>query len=229
MLLLLLAGTQSGSCFYNPHPGRWLSRDPIGEESFLSSDATEYIRLKRLRLRVENLKHSYLFVANNSANHSDAHGLWGETWIGLEPYIVKQCFNCFHPLDHNDTQESNDAGYQLANDSYPFDSPEHEAMRHCVALAVLAMRIGCSTAECYGTARERWQTANGFQGSRDGQQAINNNRLGRRCAGCVNADATTNPGGQRANPPPRASLEAIGDCCREAINSGEADLGDPRE
>lgn len=36
MLLLLLAGAQTGSCFYNPQPGRWLNRDPIEEKGGLN-------------------------------------------------------------------------------------------------------------------------------------------------------------------------------------------------
>lgn len=31
MSLLLLVGVQTGSCFYNPQPGRWLNRDPLHE------------------------------------------------------------------------------------------------------------------------------------------------------------------------------------------------------
>jgi hypothetical protein len=29
--MALLGGIENGQCFYNPQPGRWLSRDPIGE------------------------------------------------------------------------------------------------------------------------------------------------------------------------------------------------------
>jgi hypothetical protein len=224
MILLLLATVQAGSCFYNPQPGRWLSRDPIGEESFFNSHAEGLVRFEQLRAREESLKPLYAFLLNDSVNHNDAHGLWGES-LPLPVYIALHCRRCFHPLDGRDTDAAHAAGYQMANDSYPFDSLEHVAMRHCVASGLLATRVGCSTAECYGTQRELWQNANENQPKREGDRGINNNRLGRQCAGCLNSNGTADPGGQRANPPPRTSLEAIADCCRNAIDTGQADTG----
>ena len=58
LLALLLLGVSLGheaQAFYNPSPGRWLSRDPVGENGG---------------------GNVYGFVANNSLSGYDVLGLW---------------------------------------------------------------------------------------------------------------------------------------------------------
>lgn len=74
-LLIWLATLQTGLCFYNPQQGRWLSRDPIGEEAFLSFYSQDKSVARQLQLRSEALKPVYAFTANNPSSSWDAVGL----------------------------------------------------------------------------------------------------------------------------------------------------------
>jgi hypothetical protein len=73
-LLAVLCG-QEVQAYYNASTGRWLSRDPIGEEVFLASYSTDKPRHEVRRLRREGLKSPYLFVGNNALNFIDLLGL----------------------------------------------------------------------------------------------------------------------------------------------------------
>ncbi|MEY4246198.1 MAG: site-specific tyrosine recombinase XerC [Verrucomicrobiota bacterium] len=63
--------------YYDPVTGRWPSRDPIGDESFLSSLAVLTLPQSSLeKLGNQALSNLYQFVSNNPANLVDAFGLY---------------------------------------------------------------------------------------------------------------------------------------------------------
>jgi hypothetical protein len=79
LVLGLFAGQQAHA-FYNPSAGKWLNRDPLGEESFLllpSASRPTSMRHYR-RLYSETLKPPYLFVENDPVFSIDLTGLG--TW-----------------------------------------------------------------------------------------------------------------------------------------------------
>jgi hypothetical protein len=74
-VLLGLLAARDGLAFYNPETGRWLSRDPIGEQSFRAQFSAERPLLERRGVRGESLKPGYEFVANRPLTTVDYLGL----------------------------------------------------------------------------------------------------------------------------------------------------------
>jgi RHS repeat-associated protein len=64
-----------GYRYYNASTGRWLSRDPVGEEAFFQIYTTSWTWRERQRARIETLKPAYSFLANDSIDSIDAFGL----------------------------------------------------------------------------------------------------------------------------------------------------------
>jgi hypothetical protein len=63
-----------GHRYYNPTGGRWLSRDPIGDQAFLYVFARP-ARAELRQFKKESLKPAYLFSGNNPENLIDNKGL----------------------------------------------------------------------------------------------------------------------------------------------------------
>ena len=153
------------------------------------------------------------------------------TGLGVESRILCDCFEeLLHPfalgffIIGSFARSSAAAGQKAADDNYPGrETRKNRAMRHCVASGRLSTYgfVGCHTAECIGTAREKAQNDEG-QNPREGQRGINNNRLGRKCAGCIGTDADDT----EDHIIKKTSLEDIIECCKDAIEAGKADLGD---
>lgn len=68
-LVIWLATVQTSLGFYNPSTGKWLSRDPIGENGF------QALNRGHVSLGHYDEKHLYCFVDNNSIDNLDALGL----------------------------------------------------------------------------------------------------------------------------------------------------------
>jgi RHS repeat-associated protein len=77
-----------GYRFYNPSTGRWLSRDPLGDEAFLTRYSAGKDEIRQMLLRIESLKPGYSFVGNQPITSIDCLGL--DRWIVdvLHTYIV---------------------------------------------------------------------------------------------------------------------------------------------
>src|SRR5208282_2721623 len=205
--------------FYDPSLQRWPNRDPLGDQGF-----------KRLTRRLgRSDPNFYRFVGNSPVMYFDKFGLEtvGQSiGCGICGVSPSQAENAFH------------AGQSAADQYSPGRStPENEAMRHCVASGVLATTAGCSGSQCVGDNRERFQTDFQGQSNRRMHQGINNNWVGRSCAGCQGSNASGNPGNGTSfgpypgvaivipPPPPSTSLSQIVSCCQYAIESGIADPG----
>jgi RHS repeat-associated protein len=63
-----------GYRYYNSNTGRWLSRDPLGEEVFFVNYAGERNSKERRWLRERALDPAYVFCQNNSVVYSDRDG-----------------------------------------------------------------------------------------------------------------------------------------------------------
>lgn len=66
-----------GYRYYNPELGRWLNRDPLGDQAFFSSYTRDLTLRETVRLRKESLGPTYLFVQNSPTIHVDPYGLAG--------------------------------------------------------------------------------------------------------------------------------------------------------
>jgi RHS repeat-associated protein len=64
-----------GLRYYSPGLGRWLSRDPIGDEATLRSVVRGKSRAERVKLYRESLQPLYLFVHNEPITVTDILGL----------------------------------------------------------------------------------------------------------------------------------------------------------
>lgn len=76
LLLALLSVTlvQKVQAFYNPSTGRWLSRDPIGDEAFFAAYAAGKSPRERIWIRERSLDQSYLFSHNSPIGTHDVDG-----------------------------------------------------------------------------------------------------------------------------------------------------------
>lgn len=72
---LLLAFVSPAKAFYDPTTGRWLNRDPLGDEAFLTQQMEGKPVAEQVSLREESFKHPYRFVDNDPVNHFDPFGL----------------------------------------------------------------------------------------------------------------------------------------------------------
>jgi hypothetical protein len=81
---LLLALSNDALAFYNSSTGRWLSRDPLGEEAFFHGYLAQEPNAEK-RLRLESLCPSYLFVNGDGVNHFDKTGLSGGADVRWSP------------------------------------------------------------------------------------------------------------------------------------------------
>ena len=94
LLLLVLSAaylavaTNTASAFYDPNKGRWLSRDPLGDDAFFSEYAKRLNDADYEAADAESRKPEYLFVGNNPTNSYDKLGL-------LKVYIGKRNINAY--------------------------------------------------------------------------------------------------------------------------------------
>ncbi len=78
--VIILSMVQSACGFYNPSTGRWLSRDPLGDEAFLQRYIAQNPNVDE-KLRQESLRPLYLFCRNNTVSYFDSTGLDADvTW-----------------------------------------------------------------------------------------------------------------------------------------------------
>ena len=75
--------------YYNPGPGRWLTRDPLGEPSFLGAQVRHDPRKFR-EFCLQSLGPAYTFVSNDPADQVDRSG--------LDVYRVTSSELCSTPL-----------------------------------------------------------------------------------------------------------------------------------
>ena len=64
-----------GYRYYSPSLGRWINRDPLGDESFFSSYTRKMPRVERLAYRQAAMAPPYVHTGNNSLNSYDYLGL----------------------------------------------------------------------------------------------------------------------------------------------------------
>ena len=88
---------QTAHCFYNPTTGRWLSRDPLGDEAFLRSYSAGKDEMGQTLLRSASMKPSYVFALNQPVSAIDLLGLdrwevnWIHSWVIVEEWDRKCC------------------------------------------------------------------------------------------------------------------------------------------
>ena len=81
-----------GYRYYTASTGRWLSKDPLGDEAFLRSYSADKDEIAQMLLRVESLKPSYVFALNQPISAIDLLGLdrweinWIHSWVVVEEW-----------------------------------------------------------------------------------------------------------------------------------------------
>lgn len=79
-----------GHRYYSASTGRWLSKDPLGDEAFFRSYSADKDEIAQMLLRVESLKPSYVFALNQPISAIDLLGLdrweinWIHSWVVVE-------------------------------------------------------------------------------------------------------------------------------------------------
>jgi RHS repeat-associated protein len=77
---------------YSASQGRFLSRDPLGDEAFLRSYSADKEEMAQMLLRIESLKPSYVFAQNQPVSAIDLLGLdrweinWIHSWVVVEEW-----------------------------------------------------------------------------------------------------------------------------------------------
>ncbi len=188
---------------YAAELGRFCSRDPIG------------YRGSPWNLREYN--------NGSPADRTDPFGKASCCCLlGQGGCIAFYCFGSCGPYDLAAQAMQCARAGQHAADEAELTGHEHEAMRHCVASGCLALRTGCACAWCIGTTREGYQNECLNQAPRNGERGNNNNRHGRRIAGCTGADANM------GTPEPMYLMHVIADCLRHLRNMDIGDGPPPR-
>jgi hypothetical protein len=75
LLIAWLLLPQTAHCYYNPSTGRWLSRDPIGDQAFFTAYSKGKPYEERQRIGREPLKPVYIFARNQPLSNLDPLGL----------------------------------------------------------------------------------------------------------------------------------------------------------
>jgi|GEM_PF-3094523 len=206
---------------YNPTLGRWLSRDPIGEEAFLRRFIEQVRVYERPRWILASRKHPYRFTDNNPIGSTDLLGLVLELVGREQEYVaVRCCLRCNWLTTRNNAETAAMMGQSWADflirqrggDASGYD---HEALRHCIASSILAISAGCNCAECVGTAREDYQQNSGINTPRQAQRGKNNNRIGRFCAGCRGRNGEMGTASR--------TVRQVVECCVYALDNGYLD------
>jgi len=75
-LFILFATVQFASAFYDPSVGRWLNRDPMGDE--FTNTGLGRLGVPMVDIKIELIEHPnlYAFTRNSAVNISDPFGLW---------------------------------------------------------------------------------------------------------------------------------------------------------
>jgi len=96
-IALLLASANHVSAFYNPSTGRWLSRDPVQDPSFLPQNVKVLPRTQPSKLNVL----CYVFVQSDPINRYDLLGLSAsdvakilQTFTDAMNYMCDNCLRC---------------------------------------------------------------------------------------------------------------------------------------
>jgi len=74
-ILCLALGVTTAHAYYCPGQGRWLSRDPIGEEMFFATHSSMLEEDSINAMRMQAFGVLYQFVHNSPVNHVDLFGL----------------------------------------------------------------------------------------------------------------------------------------------------------
>ena len=172
-----------GYRYYQPEVGRWASRDPLGDEAFLSFQLSDLRsskkKLRERQLRNASLQPLYLFVENRSSSEVDPLGLdntggGGENQVccvtspGSSPapgpsLVCRTCANAVGAnvllqLSLNDIDGNDDVG-------------GGNAFRHCLATCQSVRACGSGCARCFWDGREN-------PADPAGQQDLANNQVG---------------------------------------------------
>ena len=75
VVLVVLVVASPVHAFYNPSTGRWLNRDPLADEQFISNYLEGKSALEQRQLKSAALQPNYLFLGNEPITASDSFGL----------------------------------------------------------------------------------------------------------------------------------------------------------
>ncbi len=109
IVAILFAAVQA-QAYFDPHIGRWASRDPIGDLAFRQQIIQGKTKAERKLFEQQALGLGYVFVDNDGINHYDYLGLSGrdvlKMWAifanTLQEYC-KKCIRCDIPWLGNAT------------------------------------------------------------------------------------------------------------------------------
>ena len=107
-----------------------------------------------------------------------------------------------------------------ADTLFPYMSRENSALRHCCAGGQMATRLGCWCAQCLEDNRDVAQYYGYGQSWENTQQAIYNDREGRKCANCTGQGASGSASSDVGD-------SQIKSCCLTKFNAKQLLTGNP--
>ena len=145
-----------GYRFYSPKLGRWLSRDPMGDEAFLRRFVAGRTWQQQRKYREESFQLLYLFVANNTFNSVDIFGL---RWIDQMGGIISDINDLVDNLVFWDRLRlfgvGPKCGWEVLNQA--FLPGGHGPYDHCMASCELAKDCGSLVSLLLGLSLEEVQ------------------------------------------------------------------------
>ena len=143
---------ERGYRYYSPEMGRWLSRDPIGDEAFVA-----YLRGNKSYWTKMALAPSYAFVGNCSPNSVDIAGLSPTPFFPPPPPPAPP-IDCSGYSSLGGTSCTICFGFGMKSDGYPakakkvcdgfasmYTGEPNQAAAACVAQCLISNEVGCQT------------------------------------------------------------------------------------
>jgi len=102
-VLLLSISPLQAFAYYHPDEGRWINRDPIGEQGFVNGllqspeGAVVYLQAVGGKHAEENLQHPYRFTMNKPLSGIDPYGLDSRFWDWLQ--CMSDCIEDNDPVN----------------------------------------------------------------------------------------------------------------------------------
>ena len=243
---------QSRYRYYGAQIGRFLNRDPIGYRGgpnlygYVGGRSTYYVDPFGLQAGIEG-------PGPGPYDPTDRWPMWNEQVAAAYAggHCKCECFSAAFQHGRDGLQDQlqdirkeaeNFAGSEMWGDleeeyfefytdgpifgegrGLHYKSRLHSAIRHCVASGLAAAKYGCDCSACLFDNRDLVQYHWYNQSPANTQQALYNNREGRKCSGCKGKSGNTNP--RRVF----RSAASIKKCCKQALLAGElaTDTGDP--
>jgi len=140
-----------GFRYYNPSTGRWLSRDPLGDEAFLRINPVDQSQSEKRTVQEQARLLQYVFVRNDGVNAFDLWGLYDNSC----------CDDCTIEYYRNILIRRYNDAKQYLDPHRPSPMPDQGAWS-CLSISINIRNFMSPTPPCWTCyVEERWENKRG--------------------------------------------------------------------